>query len=64
MKPKKTFKSLEELSADSIGAADPEAEKRKSPKPQVLAEPAPKISPNNFPRLSDFRGYHRWGINE
>jgi hypothetical protein len=63
MKPKKTFKSLEELSADSI-AADPGPEKPKSPKPQVFAEPPPKISMNNFPRLSDVRGYHRWGINE
>jgi hypothetical protein len=63
MKPRKTFKSLEELSADSIVTV-PEPEKQKSPKPQVLAEPPPKISPNNFPRLSDVRGNHRWGINE
>jgi len=63
MKPKKTFKSLEELSADSIGAV-PEPEKPKPPQSKMFAEPPPKISTNNFSRLSDVRGYHRWGINE
>jgi hypothetical protein len=63
MKPKKTFKSLEELSADSIGAV-PEPEKSKPLQPQVFAEPPPTISTSNFRRLSDVRGNHRWGINE
>jgi hypothetical protein len=61
MKPKKTFKSLTELSADTIGAAKPEPEKAESPEPQVHPEAPPKVPPKRFPPVHDL---HHWGINE
>ena len=64
MKQKKTFKSLAELSTDSIGAVDAEAEKKESSKPQVLAEAQRKAAPDSFPRVHDARGFRDWGINE
>ena len=61
MKTKKTFKSLAELSTDSIGLVSAEPEKEKSPEPKVLAKASRKIPPNTFPQIPDL---HHWGINE
>jgi hypothetical protein len=64
MKPKKTIKSLAELSADSIGVIDTEREKAKPPEPDVLAQSPPNAPPDSFPRVSDVRGVRDHGINE
>ena len=62
MKPKKTIKSLAELSADSI-SAEAEPEKTQPKVSEVRAETAPKIPPESFQSVHDVR-YPRWGINE
>jgi hypothetical protein len=64
MKPKKTYKSLTELSADSIGAVNAETEKTKPPQPHVAKDGPPQIPRESLSRVSEGRGYHRWGINE
>ena len=64
MKPKRTYKSLAELSADSLGAINAETEKTKSPEPQVVKDVRPKIPLESLARVSEGRGYQRWGINE
>jgi len=64
MKRKKTFKSLAELSADSIGAIHAEPEKTKPPEPHVPAAAPRKIPPDSFQRVPDVGGFHHWGINE
>jgi hypothetical protein len=61
MKPKKTFKSLTELSADTIAAVEPEPEKAESPEPQVHAGAPRKVPPKRFPPVHDL---HHCGINE
>jgi len=64
MKPKKTYKSLTELSADSISAVNSEPEKRKPPQPRVAKDDPLKIPRESLSRVSEGRGYQRWGINE
>ena len=64
MKPSRTFKSLDEISANSGSSVDAEPEKLKPPKPQVLAEIPLKNPPEIDPHVPDVRGLHRWGINE
>ena len=64
MKQKKTFKSLTELSVDSLRAVDAEPEKANPPEAQVPAEKRRGIRLDSFPRVPDIRGYHCWGINE
>jgi hypothetical protein len=64
MKQKKTLKSFEELSVDSLSAADAESEKIKPPKPKAHPQ-APRNTPQaSHPQIPDVRGYQRWGINE
>jgi hypothetical protein len=63
MKRTKTFKSLAELSADSIDAVDAELEEANPTEPQVPVE-SPRRIPDGFPRVSDARGFRNWGINE
>jgi hypothetical protein len=62
MKPKKTLKSLTELTAESIGAVDAEADKAKTD-PQVLTE-ALLIPIDNFPQVQNAQRFRDWGINE
>jgi hypothetical protein len=64
MKRKKTFKSLAELSADSLSAVRAPDEKAKPTKLDGFAEAPPKIPPNTPLRVPEVRGFHRWGINE
>ena len=66
MKPKKTIKSLAELSADSIGAIDTEPEKTKTkpPGPTVVAQTPSKAPPDSFPHVYEVRSVRDWGINE
>jgi hypothetical protein len=65
MKPKKTFKSLDELSVDSIGALDADPQKVKPPESNSPDEVKPKtMEKQSFPEFADARGFHRWGINE
>jgi hypothetical protein len=64
MTRKKTFKSLAELSADSIGAAEAEPEKTKHAELQLRIQAPPIIPPNKFAPAPQIRGYQGWGINE
>jgi len=65
MKPRKTFTSLAELSAEAIGAVDAEPEKLRPPEAEVLLEALQKIPPDSLPRVPDPRGaFRNWGINE
>jgi len=64
MKSTKTYKSLAELSSDSLSAVTAETEKTKLPEPHVLKEVPPKIPHESLSRVSEVRGYERWGINE
>jgi len=64
MKPKKTIKSLAELSADSIGVIVSEPEKTKPPEPTVLAQGPPKAPPDSVPRVYEVQSGRHWGINE
>ena len=64
MKPKKTLKSLAELTADSIAALEEESEKAKPPPPQVFAEPLRRVPIEDLPHVQNVRGFRDWGINE
>jgi hypothetical protein len=64
MKRKKTFKSLAELSADSIFAVDAEPGKAKPLESHTVGE-APREAPvAGTPRTRNARRYDGWGINE
>jgi hypothetical protein len=65
MKPEKIFKSLAELSTDSIDARDAEPEKT-TPEPlEMLANAAPgKIPADSLSRVPGVQGFYNWGINE
>ena len=65
MKPKKTLKSLAELTADSIAAVEEESEKAKPPPPpQVVAEQLRRVPIEDQPHVQNVRGFRDWGINE
>jgi hypothetical protein len=64
MKQKKYFKSLAELSADSIGPEHTDAEKMKPQEPQAFAKATSNIPPETRVRAHDLHRYHNWGINE
>ena len=63
MKTKKTFKSLDELSADSLDIAVAEGEKSNPHESDLLVEPW-RFPPEDTARNHEGRGYPRWGINE
>jgi hypothetical protein len=64
MKPTKTFKSLAELTADSIGAIEAEPEKAKPSEAEVFAEALRKIPLENLPHVQSVPSFRNWGINE
>jgi hypothetical protein len=64
MKPKKTIKSLAELSADAITVIATEHQKAKPPEPTVLAQAPPKTPPDSVPFVYEVRSGRHWGINE
>jgi hypothetical protein len=64
MKPKKTLKSLAELTADSIAAVEEEPQKAKPPPSQVVAEQLRRVPIEDLPHVQNVRGFHDWGINE
>jgi hypothetical protein len=64
MKPKKTFKSLAELTAESIGVDNAKPDKAKAPDPQVLVEALLPVPIQNFPQVQNVQEFRGWGINE
>jgi hypothetical protein len=64
MKPKKTIKSLAELSVDAIGVIVTEPQKPKPPEPTVLAQAPPKTTPDSVQLVYEVRSGRHWGINE
>ena len=64
MKPKKTFKSLAELPADSIRAIETEPNQAEPEQAQVFAKTLGKIPPENLLRVQPVPRFREWGINE
>ena len=65
MKPTKTFKSLAELSADSIIAVEDESEQANpSPQPKVFTEGLQRVPIEEFPHVQNVEKFRHWGINE
>jgi hypothetical protein len=64
MKPTKTFKSLAELTADSIVVIEAEPDKPKASQAQVFTEALQRIRPENLTRVQTVPSYRDWGINE
>jgi hypothetical protein len=64
MKRRKTYKSLAELTADSIGVIEAEPDKAKPEQAQVFADAQGKIPPENLLRVQPVPGFRGWGINE
>jgi hypothetical protein len=65
MKPRKTFKSLTELSIDSIDVKDVEPDEATAEPPQTLADAAlRKIPADSLSRVPGVHGFYNWGINE
>ena len=60
----KTFKSLDELSVESLGAIDDEREKTKPPKLKVPGDMNRGTAQDNCQKFADTRGFRDWGINE
>jgi hypothetical protein len=65
MKPTKTFKSLAELSSDSIVTVEDESDQAKpSPQHQEFAEGMQRAPIEDFPRVQNVGKFRHWGINE
>ena len=65
MKPKKTLKSLAELTADSIAAFEEESEKAKPlQQPQAVAQQLRRLPIEESQHVQNVRGFRDWGIND
>jgi hypothetical protein len=65
MKATKTFKSLSELSADSIVTLQDESDKAKpAPQLEAFAEGLQRVPVKDFTPVRDVGKFRHWGINE